>query len=343
MWIWKIVLILIIFGLNPLLMGFMVTYKGESWKKLYINGVLGQWGIFELLCVLCTLLKTTFHIVVYVYAGILILIDVYAVLKKKNTIWNKIRWREKEDDRIVYLLVVVVIGLILFQALMLGMGQHEDLDDASYITASTTTLETDSMYQFNHQTGDRAEKLDLKRALSAFPQYFAFISFVTKIHPATIARTLYPLWAIPFAYVIYGTIGDKLFGVKKLYKWLFLLFFCVFNIFGFNSVYTSSSFLLLRIWQGKATLVAIVIPYLWYQCWELMEQKQMKRREWLCLEMGILSACMTTTMGVMLAPIICGIFAIVYSIWNRNFHIVWKTVLSCMPCIALAGVYLFLR
>lgn len=349
MWIWKALVLGIVFIINPLIEGFALIPSEDSWKRIFVSGVFIQWGIFEVICVACTLLKTSFHTAVYLYLSILILLDIFIILTKKHHMKNKIKQRIQEKvnfkktDKYFLVMVFVVSVLILFQALMLGIGQHEDLDDSSYITASTTTLETNSMYQYNQQTGIKTEILDLKRALSAFPQYFSFVSFVAHIHPAIAARTIYPLWAIPFAYIIYGMIGDRLFGRKILYKWIYLLFLCVFNIFGYNSIYTSSSFLLLRIWQGKATLAAIVIPFLWYQAWSVMEQEHAGGREWICLEFSVLAACMTTTMGVMLAPIISGIIACLYSIWKRNFHILWKTALCCIPCMILAGMYLFAR
>ena len=311
MWAIKAGILFFLLIINPLLAGFAIPQEGMSWKRIFVSGVFIHWGSFEVICVICTLLRTSFHTVVYIYIGLFILLDIYGLFIAKHSFSIYSRPKEKQKaDACLYMAVLLVSCLILFQASMLGFGQHEDLDDASYITATTTTLETDSMYKYNQQTGELAEELDYKRALSAFPQYFAFLSFTSHIHPAIIARTLYPLWAIPFAYVIYGMLGEKLFGNRKLYKWIFLLFLCVFHIFGYNSVYTSSSFLLLRIWQGKATLAAIVIPYLWYQSWAVMGQQPTGKGQWACLEIGILAACLTTTMGVMLAPILCGSFEI---------------------------------
>lgn len=341
----RILICLILFTISPILSGMfgMDELNKENICKIYIRGIALSWGIFEIVCVVFTLLRLPFLGVISVFLITMVAIDALSVLLNKEVI--KQLFANKKGRKLfckrIEILSVVVIVVILFQTGMIVFGQHEDLDDASYISASTTTIVENSMYQYNQQTGDYSDVLDIKRALSAFPQFLAFLSIAFGVHPAALARTLYPVWAIPVSYLIYGLLAEKFFDNNKTKKWIFLFILCVYNIFGFTSVYTSSSFLLLRIWQGKASLVSLFIPAIWYLLWDALGGRQ--KTKWLYVEMAMVGACMTTTMGVMLAPISCVLFSASYAIIKRKLVPIVNSVLLSVPCLVIAILYIVMR
>ena len=66
------------------------------------------------------------------------------------------------------------------------------------------------------------------------------------------------------AYGIYYLIGYELFEKKHKSALLFVLIMSIINIYGNYSIRTTFSFLLFRIWQGKAVLCNIILPLLIY-------------------------------------------------------------------------------
>lgn len=341
----SIVMLILVLGITPLLWGGVIALQQQErgLRYCYFIGTIWQWGMFEVVCLIFTLLKLRFSILVMVFCVILLLGDICALVMLKTRIKGFLSdFSLKKILRKPGILSFVLFAMIIFQALMLGIRQHEDIDDSSYITASTTMIETDTMYQYNHQTGEPVEKLDLRRALSAFPQYLSFLAKAANIHLAALARTVWPMLAIPFVYLVYSLIGERMFKNNKESLKVFLILLCLLNIYGYSTPYTNASFMLLRIWQGKAVLAAIIIPAVWYICWRAMEKSE-DALGWMDLEMVILSSCMMTTMGVMIAPIIVGIFGIIFFFIKRKMAVIWKGLLCCAPCIFLSIIYIVMR
>ena len=57
---------------------------------------------------------------------------------------------------------------------------------------------------------------------------------------------------------------------------------------------------MVRIWQGKALLAAMVIPLIFYLSWTIVMKKPAEHT-WLLYAMANLSACLLSSMGIILA------------------------------------------
>ena len=64
--------------------------------------------------------------------------------------------------------------------------------------------------------------------------------------------------------MVYYLIAIKLFKGKQKDVAYFMLFFSVFNLFANFSLRSVSTFMLFRIWQGKATLCSFIVPLVYY-------------------------------------------------------------------------------
>jgi len=235
---------------------------------------------------------------------------------------------------------IFVIILVLGQAFILARYMHEDADDAFYVGAANTDATTDTIFQIDPYTGlayDLTPGLSItavpsRYVLSPFPTFIALLSKLVYAHPAIVAHTIIPAVLIPLSYAILALFGERLFPEKPKAVMLFLLFLCVLNIFGFVSVYTNSTFLLFRIWQGKAVLANIVLPATLYFAFRAMSGNR-NFGEWVMLFACALAACLTSSMGIVLTPIMIVCLGLVFVVRNKTLRMLKYAFICCFPCI----------
>ncbi len=114
-----------------------------------------------------------------------------------------------------------------------------------------------------------------------------------------------------------------------------ILWFCGY------SVYNSEIFTMGRIWQGKAVLAGVFfLPFLFLLCMEifLCRKKRNIHGAWLFLANG--ACCLFSSMGIMLAPLLMGVFALLSLVKFRDGRRFLKSVVCCLPSLILGVVYI---
>lgn len=345
MYLIKALLILLWFAVIPVCIGMLFTRadarEKNSLKMAALYGYITMFAVFEVLALPLIFAEVSFHVLMYVYGGSMLLLAVVSIILNVRRTKEMVlfQWKGvKETPWSVYLaliLIAVQIGAYLIFRL-------DDLDDAFYVATATTTVHTNGMFRFDAYTGDLLKSLPSRYVLSPFPIFLAFISESVQMHPAIVAHTIMPVFFIPLAYIVYSLLGQKLFSGDRKASGIFLCFLSVIHLFSYFSVYTQGTFMLVRIWQGKAVLAAILLPALFYLCIRLLKEKG-SLREWSLLLGLLLSCCLVSSMGIMLAPIMVGIFAILYGIGGKDPGKFIKAVICCIPCLICAGMYLLIR
>ncbi len=338
----KAIKLLVFAGVFPMILGTWCTHWGKEKDHLILNYLSGWIFIlagFEMLCVPMTLLKAPYHILRLcshiVFGGF----AAAAVLLFRRQMVQILKRAGAQIKAADFWSVIAVLAVIL-QAAVLVAGLHEDADDAFYVATAATTLKTDSMYLFSSYTGMPLHSLPTRYALSAFPIFTAYFSELMGIHPTIIAHTVFPIILIPAAYLVYYQIGAELTGEKKKASF-FVVAVSFLNVFGNFSIYSSSSFLLFRIWQGKAALAAIFLPAIFLIAFRIYE-KEAARSEWVTMFLLLCSCCMVSSMGVALGPFVLGALSLVEWIRRKSFRTVWPACLSLLPSAVLGGIYLIL-
>ena len=321
----------------PVLIGTLIINQLFKEKKTdpllaLVCGVICMMAVFYVLVMPMLFLKIPFHVLVICWSISMLILCLLAL------IYNRRRFKEILRHNIVQLKVlpwftIIVILLIMAQAFILTYYQHEDSDDSFYVASATTTVATDAIYQYDPLTGVGSYVCPSRYVMSPFPVFVALISKLVLIHPTIVAHTILPAVLIPFSYVILAVIGKKLFPDRPFAVMLFLLFICILNLFGNVSVYTNSTFLLFRIWQGKAILANIVLPSILYFSLKCMNG-EMVLGAWSMLFACALAACLTSSMGIVLAPIMIACLGFVFAIQNRKMSTFVYSIACCAPCIA---------
>lgn len=305
-----------------------------------LQGVIVLLAIFEIECVIGVYLKISLSALTIIYTcsiGAICMIALILMIKEKKLFKISFSCRVEKEILPLVLSVLLIIGLQTFVG---TCCMYENADDASYSAITMTALETDTLLEYSQYTGGyRDDFWDVfRRALSPFNLFVAVIVKLIDVHPAIIYHTICPLFLIPMAYVIYWKLSGKLFEIPKE-RWVFMLFCSLLNLSGGYSVYTPSTFLLTRIWQGKAIYAAIFIPWMIYCLITLYQNKI--RRNWILLFLSSVGGILLSNIAVIGNIILIVVYAFLDCLKNKKVKDVIYSIICCTPML-ICGVIMLL-
>ena len=343
MFLFKGLMILLWLFILPFLAGGVFSAGGTEnifFRKTFLSGYLLLFALFELLTVPMTYLHLPFHVLVWIFAAVSILLAGIGLIRQRTEIWNcliKLPSSIRPDWT-----MLIAFAVILVQTAVTVLCWHSDADDSFYVGTATTTVATDRIFEVDAYTGELYESFPSRYVLSPFPIWVAFISRVIQMHPATTAHTVLPLALIPLAYVVYSLIGEMFFPKDKKKQGVFLLAMGVIMMSSWYSVYTPGTFLLVRIWQGKAVLASTILPAVFYLCSRLLVLKN-SQKDWVVLVCAMTAGFMVSTMGIML-PVLCvAVVGFLFGLLKKNWGGLIRSILACVPNLIFAVLYLVIR
>lgn len=340
----KLVLVIIWFVLIPFCVGLSLTgkksFENNSFWMNMLLGYFGMFALFQVLCVPMTFMKISFTTLCLCYGGMMFVWAAAALIAQRKRVFKCSVGHAVQIGKMPVIMWIALL-LIAVQIAVYVVGMSTDQDDALYVAVASTSIETDGIFTHNCYTGRMSQYLPKRYVLSPFPVFLGFISQAVQLHPTVVAHTIMPVFLVAIAYAAYSLLGRKLFQEDLRATGLFLCFLSLVHMFSYYSVYTQGTFMLIRIWQGKATLAAVLLPMVFYLAWQIFTEKS-GWREWLWLLLLMLSSCLVSSMGIMLAPVMLGILALVLGIFRRQWKSVFFAFLCCLPCAAYAGIYLIM-
>ncbi len=311
--------------------------KTMCFSLCMLCGYLVMFSVCEICFVPLILMKQPFHTAAYAMAGILCILALVSVFFcRKNLLFLlKDTYYELRSQSPLFYAALI---LILIQIFAYVFFMTIDQDDAFFVATAADAIQYDTMYQVEPYIGYRAYVLPYRYVLSPMPMFYAFLAKFTGFHAAVIAHTVLPVFLVSTAYMVYYLIAEQLFHGKKDSVGLFLVLLSVIHISSYYSVYTQGTFLLTRIWQGKAILAAILLPFLFYNCF-MQHLPEREKGGWAVCLLTVLSCCMVSSMGIVLAPILCGLFAVLFGVFGRNWRYLLGSIICVLPSLVLALIY----
>lgn len=318
-----------------------------------LAGYLLMFTIFEMLTVPMTLLRVPYHVLVYAVGSVYAALCLTAIWKCHGEIGQEVRKAVKSSLKQPWTIYAAAF-LVLMQALAYVFFMTTDLDDAYYVAAATTAIHYDTLFLNSPYTGMAVETLNLRYVLSPFPMFLAFISSCSGLQPAVMAHTVLPVFLVSLAYMVYYLLGRILFAAKAdtgevsgrrectRQSGLFLCLLSLIHISSYYSVYTQGTFLLIRIWQGKAVLASVLLPCLFFLSYKAMTQYR-EKGDWIMLFLCSTSCVLVSSMGVALAPVMLGIMGLLFGVFKGKWRYVWNLILCCIPCVVIGALYLILK
>ena len=254
--------------------------------------------------------------------------------------------RQESGERVlsadnVYL--VIAVFCILLQTAVVVLLAHMDADDAFYVGTATTSVYTDSVFAVNPYTGFPYQELPSRYVLSPFPILLAvFSGLFGNLHPGIIAHMIYPAVFIPLSYVVFFLLGRRLFPGNRKSQGIFLLILSVIGWFSAYSIYNSDNFRAIRIWQGKALLAGCFLPLLFYLCLTILVDEE-RQYSYGVLAMALTGACLLSSMGILLAPLVTGVFLLIGIFRVRSVRRTLAGAACLLPVLALGAAYILIR
>ncbi len=338
----RAILFCIAFLVIPFLIGMLynkfVTKNITEIISNWVSGFVLSFGYYLLLVLPALLFKLSLTMVSTIYMISLFIISVVSVWinRKEVKVFGQAVLQKMKGTPILAILPVVVIALQIY---VYVAYVHQDADDAFYVGTATAAVETDTIFQYNPYNGKLYKNYPMRYVLSPFPIYIATLSQVAGIHPAVMTHTVLPGLFLLLSYSVYALLGKELFHGDRKKNALFIFFIGVIAIFLHTSIRTQSSFMLMRIWQGKAFLTAMLLPFVFYLEYRVISGKW-KKTEWIMVLFAMLSCCLVSSMGIMLGAIMVGIMGLLDAFYKKDIRRLVMPMLCCIPNVILAVIYL---
>ena len=348
----KFLMITVSLFVVPELVGLLLLY---FWKKEENNillafciGYIIEFAVLQLITVPMIYAQAKYTTLLILYTIIILslcIVSLIIIFKKNNKETIKVSLKRiiekgKNYSKVIAIICIVLIGIQMY--MYVGKYTHLDDDDAYYVGTATTTLQTNSIFKYSPTTGLlKGEQTLTRYRLGAFPIYYAIISSWTKVHPAIVAHILLPVSLLMVVYSIYYLLGYELFEKDENKALMFVMLMCFINIFGNYSIRNTFSFLLFRIWQGKAILCNIIMPFILWMLFKANEEKY-SFVTGLIIFLSVIAGVFTTTMGIAFSPIMIGTLAVLYGVHNRSIKDVVKCFVCSIPSIVYGILYILL-
>ncbi|MCH1982164.1 DUF6077 domain-containing protein [Ruminococcus sp. OA3] len=341
----QIGMLILFMGIVPMMLGMLYTkFAREERDSLILNycsGIIIMMALCELLAVPMIFMHTTLTVMLRIYGGVIAVLCVLSLILNV-TFYGKMLISFFRRTAALPWQSWAAVLIIVLQTAVLAVGQHVDDDDSFYVGAAAAAVETDSMFEVDPYTGETYDELPSRYVLSPFPVFVAVIGAITGVHVTIIAHTIFPIIFIPFAYMIYAMLGRRLFGEKKEAVGYFLILAAAVYIFSGYSVYTQGTFLLIRVWQGKAVLAGALLPGVFYYGFRAYGKKH-HALDYIMLGALMLSCCLVSSMGIMLGAVVLGLLAVVSAVRFWNGKIILYSFLCCIPNIVYSVIYLIIK
>lgn len=240
------------------------------------------------------------------------------------------------------IIAIVILGLIIQVVLQIVLA-YTEVDDSFYVSVATNAIGNDNLYRQVPYSGI-GDIFRARHGLAPFPIWLTVISRYSKMKVVSLAHVMVPSVFLLLTYGVYAVFGKILLGEKRRYLPVFMLFTELLVTFGFYSYMTPEKFFITRLREGKATLASLILPgiimCLFMILQSMKEDKRIDFRLYLLLFLLNGAGCLSSTLAAFLCVVPIGICGIIAAIVFKKFRHLAPMVISCLPCVVLALMYL---
>lgn len=212
-------------------------------------------------------------------------------------------------------------AVIILACLFVATNGETNADSSYYIALINTTVTTDSLFDYNVYTGQHVESFYLRRALATFEIHSAVLCRIYGVHALVMARIMRACQNVLLTSAGVYLCGTMLFRKEreKVYGKacaLVMAFWALQPAFT-ETIYTTSTFLLNRAYEGKAftaNAIAIFVLYFTVKC-----VKTRKKRYLLLLALIVWGSTAVSASAMIMVPVEC-----VVVLLATYFALIWR-------------------
>lgn len=349
----NVLLVILFLIIVPFILGLLLERFFEAsgstlmFSRCLLCGFSLMLATFQLVAVPMIKKDTTFDLLLYAYVGILVVLVVISLIINVNTIRERIlksidsiKASVKELTLEQKIIGIVALLLIAFETSLLIFKMHTDTDDCRFLAEALDAVEKNSLLRIHpikgFDIGGPAGEM-VKDAVSPYPIWIGVIAALTRLHPTVLAHSAFPVLLIPLSFAGVYLFGTFVFSDKK-YLPTYMLILSLIILFSFESIYTWGYTLLTIIWQGRSIYAVVLLPLIWYLLSVIHTEDKVKLGHFLVLLVPCMASACISGMGMIMTPVLCGVFALCDLIINRRL----LPAIGIMLCVLPNAIYILL-
>uniref|UniRef100_UPI004057B164 DUF6077 domain-containing protein n=1 Tax=Agathobacter sp. TaxID=2021311 RepID=UPI004057B164 len=296
-------------------------------SKNYFLGMITIWALLQIIAVPLILLKQSFLLLVAIITILLLLLCAYGL--KIARFPTRLHLASKMECFAVAMLFLAAVMLLLCTVFL----QHTDADDSRFVVNAVDIVRTNRMFLTNPINGEEAITWTgeiVKDVTAPWALFIAYFSKMTGIFPTIMAHTILPVILLVCAFCVFWMLSDVFFKNDILHRCIFVCLIILLNLYGHFSIYSAETFLLTRIWQGKAAVAGIGVPAMFLIAMWIYEEGK-KTSYYIVLLFANLAMCLMSGMGVIIGAMMLGCIGFVYGIIKKNIRVSLRFWCLCIP------------
>ena len=320
--------------------------KKDGIISLICYGFAYHIAIFEVLFLPFYFIKTTFNTVVTAYIIVLFISTIIFVikLKKEENLGTRIKkffmtdliTNIKEEFSIPLILCIL---FITFQIFIASYMTHTDADDGYMTTVSTIAYLENKINLSFWGVYDGIDVEGGRASIFCWEFFIAALAKIFGIHPAILNHSVIIGFLLIISYMAVYLIYDMLFTKKRRNTVLFL--YSVLITFSAYSTYSLGCRMLLRIWQGKNTMVGFLLPLFLHSVLKIYYGDSSWKR-YIINVILVISGIGMTVIGIYFIPLTYAIFGLpllLFLLFKKDFQrlgdTLKKLIVSVIPILAV--------
>lgn len=321
--------------------GFWESHLVRRKSTLMENLVLGffvYFSLFQCLSFPLILLKQHLSLLTGLWMAVIsiVLFASFVILYKEIKGKKKHEKRRIEKKQLLCYSAMAVV--VLFFCYFTAIQNYWGWDTAFYIGTVSTTVDTDTMYLINGESGMAEKVLPLRYAMSCFYMNSAVFCRITGISAVSFQKYVMGTLCVLLYFSMLYLVGQALFQKNIVKTAGFLWTAGILNLF-FVSEYTTSQFLIFRAYEAKAYCANVVVPAIFWLLLLLHDDLQDKGN-WRALFIVILASVPVSMSAILIAPAMVGIAVAAESIVNKSYKVLIRGIICMLPNVVYLVLYL---
>lgn len=235
----------------------------KSFLGIWIKGFVLELATFELTYIFFSFVKYNFRVHGILYAGIMLLstaaITIWILLEKRKLRYTgniksfQIDKRKLFIDCCIILLIVFTIAGVIFR-------WSTPVSGGKAAQSMNTIIQSNTVGQINPYTGIPYAEGQKAVKESGILVFFAFLSWISNIHPMLLIEEILPVFFIILFYALCFEIGRMMFGTEEKKVGLFVIGILFLHILGNEREWLPFYHLLNGIEFGERILSFFLLP-----------------------------------------------------------------------------------
>lgn len=330
----------VIFGAMGYLISYLIKFQTNILEKVFL-GFLGYFSLFQFIALPCIALKQSLTMLTTLWLIVLgvLTICVLVLLYKERIAKKEIVSRQKKialPKKTEWLYICAGLIFLVFVCYFTAIQNYWGWDTAFYIGTVSTTLDTDTMYLYNGETGAMEYVVSFRYALSTFYMNSAVFCKITGISAVMFQKYVMGILCVVMQGLILYLTGKRIFENKLEKAVLFAVTAGVLNFF-FVSEFSTAQFLLFRSYEAKGYCANVVIPAVFLALLTL-HQNVNKKENWKVLFLVMMASVPVSMSAILIVPMMVFAALAAEFIVTKN-----RKVITCgIVCMIPNGIYLII-